>query len=305
MRKRILNISLYSLFSLVCLFFFLVRGFPIQILADDLKSSLERDLGVKITTSSMAVLFPNGVKATDVRLIKPGREDAPGVTMLLDMVKVRISLLGLLIGHRNVSFRSELFSGSLDGTIGLDSERVRVDTQIEHIDLKKFPLLSDILGTKVTGDFSGAVELSFTTRDLKTAKGAIQLDLDNAGIGEETVSEGAGGSSGFTIPPVRLGKVQINIQVDNGKAELKTFKQQSDDLEANVEGYILLAQSFSQFTQNCRVRFKPSAGFLNKNPKFQAVIDLGGMSDSKDQQGYMAYKVTGKLTNPQFQPVKR
>ncbi len=303
MPKRILNISLYSLFFLVCMVFFLVRGFPIQILADNLKSSIERDLGVKITTSSMSVLFPNGVEATDVRLIKAGRDDAPAFTMLLDRVKARISLLGLLIGHRNISFASELFSGSLDGAIGLDGERSRFSTQIEHMDLNKFPLLADMLGMKVTGKVSAAIDLDFAPRDLKTTTGTIQFDLDDAAIGEGTIAESTGG--GFTIPPVRIGKVQIKLQLDKGKAELNTFKQQSDDFEATVEGYILLAQSFDQFSQNCRVRFKPSASFLTKNPKFQAVIDLSGMNNAQDQQGYIVYKVIGKLTNPQFQPVRR
>ena len=158
---------------------------------------------------------------------------------------------------------------------------------------------------KFTGKFSGAIDLNFSPRDLKTTTGAIQFDLDDAAIGEGTVGESASSGGGFTIPPIRLGKVQINLQVDKGKADLKTFKQQSDDLEVNVEGYILLAQSFDQFSQNCRVRFKPSASFLTKNPKFQTVIDLSGMNNAQDQQGYMVYKVIGKLTNPQFQPVRR
>jgi type II secretion system protein N len=305
MRNRILTISLYSLFFLFCLFFFLVRGFPVKILADQMKSSLEQELGVNITTGSMSVLFPNGVKATDVRFVKAGREEAPAFSVFLDMVKVRISLLGLLIGHRNVSFGSELFSGSLDGAVSLGGERVQFNTQIEHIDLNKFPLLADIVGMKFKGIFSGTIDLNFTSHDLKTATGVVQVDLDDAAIGEGTVGESADSSGGFSIPPIRLGKVQINLQVDRGKAELKTFKQQSDDLEVNAEGYVLMAQRFDQFTQNCRVRFKPSASFLAKNPKFQTVIDLSGMTNATDPQGYIVYKVMGKLTNPQFQPVKR
>ena len=76
----------------------------------------------------------------------------------------------------------------------------------------------------------------------------------------------------------------------------------SDDLEASLEGYFLLQEPLSYTSARCKLRFKPSEDFLNRNPKFKDLIDLSNMNKAKGQDGFYGYSFYGRLANPQIKP---
>ena len=68
---------------------------------------------------------------------------------------------------------------------------------------------------------------------------------------------GNGKAYGVDVPWFGLGKTQINLSIKKGKAEIKTFKVNSDDIEASLDGYFLLQQKMKNLSAHCRLRFKP------------------------------------------------
>jgi len=136
MRTKIIKGVGYPLFFLVCLVFFLVRGFPVQLIVDDMSRMAQQKLGMKMSMVNVATLFPNGAEATGVRLVQEAtKEGSPKITILLDRLSARISLFGLLAGRKDVSFSSELLGGQLEGRFNLTDEHWDLKAKLEAVNL--------------------------------------------------------------------------------------------------------------------------------------------------------------------------
>ncbi len=295
MQNAYVRYVVYSLFFLVCLTYFTVMGFPLHLVQGRVEREVERKLGMRMTTGQMEILFPNGVEATNVRLMQEGKEGRPGLAILITRAKARLSLLSLLGGSKDISFTAELLNGKVEGDLSLGAERQEIDARISALDLGRLPVWQDLLGLQLAGKITGKLDLSLVPKDMKASQGTIELALEQGALGE-------GNIKGLTTPPISLGKTQANLEITKGKAEIKSFQVRSDDIEASLDGYFYIKQKLDQASAHCNLRFKPSTGFLSKNPKFKDIISLSGMNRAKDNEGFFAYQVYGRLTHPQFRP---
>ncbi|HOX45270.1 MAG TPA: type II secretion system protein GspN [Myxococcota bacterium] len=296
MKTKILKGVLYTLFFLVCLAFFVVRGFPIQLVADKLTSDVEQRYGLRLVTGSLETLFPAGVQASELRLTKQSGDDSPGLVVPVERVKARISLLGLLAGHQDVSFQVELFAGRVDGETRLDGDQRKLKASLVSLDLAKLPIWKDLLGLELAGKLSGEIDLEVSPKDLKATTGTLALTLEQGTLGEGSIK-------GLSIPKIALGKTQLELALAKGKAEVKTFKVQSDDLEANLtESYLLLQKELIQTNARGKVRFRLTEDFLAKNPKFKDLIQLTGMNQARSDDGFFTYQLFGRIDHLQFRP---
>ncbi len=146
MRGKIFKILGYSFFFLLCLVFFFVKGFPAQVVGEQLTREIGQRTGLKLTYQSLDTLFPNGVEAQGVRLLKEGKENEAPLSFRLDQVSARISLFSLLTGKKNLSFSSELLNGKLSGRLGLEPSQWWLDAQLAGIRLGKLNFWTDLIG---------------------------------------------------------------------------------------------------------------------------------------------------------------
>jgi type II secretion system protein N len=304
MRTKIIKYVGYSLFFLMGLIFFLVRGFPVQIIVDDLSRMARQKLGMKISMQNIATLFPNGAEATGVRLVKETQEGSPKISIMLDRLSARVSLFGLLAGRRDVSFSAELLEGQVEGRFNLAAEHWDLKTKLEALNLGKLPLWPELIGYELAGKLTGNVDLHVEPKQIKSTRGELALELVQGRFGN-------GKAYGVNVPWFGLGKTQINLSVKKGKAEIKTFKVSSDDIEASLDGYFLLQQRIKNLSAHCRLRFKPSDEKM-KGIRSQIPEELRGMLDSKFNQakgkdGWYRYSVFGRIFagKPQFRPLKQ
>ncbi len=151
---------------------------------------------------------------------------------------------------------------------------------------------------------SGSVNLKVNTKDIKTSTGNILLQLTEGQVGNGKVY-------GVKLPPIDLGKTRATINIQKGKAEIKEFMVQSDDIEANVDGYFLLQQNMQHMSAHCKLRYKPSDDTLAAVRK-QIPTELRGLMDNelnraKGKDGYYRYSIFGRLFGgkPQFRPLKQ
>jgi type II secretion system protein N len=303
MRTKILKAVGYPLFFLVCLIFFLVRGFPVQLIVDDLSRLAQQKLGMKMSMLNIATLFPNGAEATGVRLVK-GREGSPKISILLDRLSARVSLFGLLAGRKDVSFSCELLGGQAEGRFNLTDEHWDLKAELEAVNLGKLPVWPELIGHELDGKLTGSADLHVVPKKIKSTRGELALELVQGRFGN-------GKAYGVTVPWFSLGKTQINLSVKKGKAEIKAFKVNSDDIEASLDGYFLLQQRIKNLSAHCRLRFKPSDEKM-KEIRSQIPEELQGMFDSgfgkaRGKDGWYRYSVFGRIFagKPQFRPLKQ
>jgi len=304
MRTKIIKAVGYPLFFLVCLVFFLVRGFPVQLIVDDLSRMAQHSLGMKMSMVNIATLFPNGAEATGVRLVKEGKEGSPKISIMVERLSARVSLFGLLAGRKDVSFSCEFLGGQVEGRFNLAGENWDLNAELEAVDLGKLPFWPELIGYELAGKLTGNVDLHAEPKNVKSTRGELALELVQGRFGN-------GKADGVNVPWFSLGKTQINLSIKKGKAEIKTFKVNSDDIEASLDGYFLLQQKIKNLSAHCRLRFKPSDEKM-KEIRSQIPEELQGMVDSKFNQakgkdGWYRYSVFGRIFagKPQFRPLKQ
>lgn len=297
MQNAVIRYLVYTFFFLICLTFFTVKGFPLHLIQGQLEREVERRLGMRMTTGKMEVLFPNGVEASNLRLMQEGKEGRPGLAILVTQARARLSLLGLISGNKDVSFSAELLNGKVEGDISINENRQKIDARLSSLDLGRLPIWQELIGLPLAGKITGKIDLTLVPADMKASQGTIELALEQGALGEGSIR-------GLTTPPISLGKTQANLEITKGKAEIRSFQVRSDDIEASLEGYFWIKQRLEQASAHCQLRFKPSAAFLDKNTKFKDIISLSGMNRAKDNEGYFAYSVYGRLTHPQFRPAR-
>jgi len=304
MRTKIIKSVGYPLFFLVCLIFFLVRGFPVQLIVDDMSRMAQQKLGMKMSMVSVATLFPNGAEAKGVRLVQEGKEGSPKITILLDRLSARISLFGLLAGRKDVSFSSDLLGGQVEGRFNLAEENWDLKARLDAVNLGKLNFWPEAIGQELAGKVTGTVDLHVVPKKIKSTRGELALEVVQGRFGN-------GKAYGVNIPWFGLGKTQINLSIKKGKAEIKNFKVTSDDIEASLDGYFLLQQKLGNLSAHCRLRFKPSDEKM-KEIRSQIPEELQSMFDSgfdkaRGKDGWYRYSVFGRILagKPQFRPLKQ
>lgn len=299
MRQRIVRGSLYGLWFLLCLVFFLVKGFPAQVLVERLAIETHKATGMKLSVADADTLFPNGIALSGVRLTSPEEGENP-LSLSAERVSVRVSLLSLLGSTRRLSANAEMFSGRLQGELAWSPEGVSVSGKLSALDLERLPFWSDWLGLKLGGKLTGSFQLAVNPKNAAEAGGEISLQLEQGKLGDGQVQVPGWGP--LTIPWISLGKTELALAIAKGKADIKTFKVASDDVEASADGYFLLQQRLSQASARCKARFKITDDFLKRNPKFDILTQR--LAEARGQDGFYGYSVFGPIGKPQFKPLR-
>jgi type II secretion system protein N len=299
MRAKLLKFIGYPLFFLVCLGFFFVQGFPVSTIFDRYQQQAERQLSMKISYASLGMLFPNGVEAKSIRLSQPEDKGKPALNLFIDRVSARISLISLMLGKRNVSLGAELLSGKLEGEASLSADRQMINGELHEIDLGKITFWKDLIGMQLKGKLTGGLDVDLPSGGIKNAQGKVSLNITAGGLGSGTIR-------GLTLPPISLGKTQAELEIGNkGKAEIKNFQTQSDDVEAKLDGYFLLQNKLQNMSARCNLCFKFTESFLGRNEKIKNLISLAGLDQAKGGDGFYCYQVFGRLDHLQFRPQKK
>ena len=87
------------------------------------------------------------VRAKGIRLTSAPQEPGkPPTEIRIDDAKIRISLLGLLLGRKDVTFRLETLGGVVDGEYEERGKDRFVDVNLDGVELKQVDALTQMLG---------------------------------------------------------------------------------------------------------------------------------------------------------------
>lgn len=303
-RRKILKYTAYTLFFLLCLFFFLVQGFPVAMIAQRLEQAAQAALGAQLKIDHLGTLFPNGVEAVDLRLSLENTERKQTYSIRVDRASMRISLLGLLLGRRSISFRADLLSGRTRGELVSSGGDWKLKGEVSELDLGRVPFWPELLGMQLAGKLSANADFQIAPKDIKQLQGNLMLHLQQGKL--------AGGKLyGVELPAIDTGKTEVQLEIQKGKADLKVASVKSEDVDASLEGYFLLQPRLKDITSHCRLRVKFSDAKLNElrsriPSEFHGLLE-GELNRARGADGHLRFSMFGRIFagGMSFQPLRQ
>jgi len=282
-KRRLLKTAAYSTFFGFAFLLMLYLTFPYQAVAD-IAVGEARKAGIGLTIGSMGPsLF--GVKAKTIAVTLPRQEGAPEPQPIpIDEVRVRPTLL-----PPGVAYEARLFGGTIEGRVGT-GKRPAVIIRAKGLDLARTNSKAAI-GLDLAGSLDTDIDLLLDEDGTKIA-GKIGLNGQGLLINGGTVAQ-------YDLPKVDLGRLELNLKVDSGKAVVDFFKSQGADVEASLDGDVSLAQKPLLSALKLSLKFKPAEDFLKRNSFIQTGLNFAMTKDSK---GFYTVNVNRVLGNPGFQP---
>ena len=177
--KRIAPKLAYPLFYLFCLVVFLSWTFPYDKLkerivttfnAQQSKSTSPQELQIEELDSS----WLTGVKAKGVKLISPSNDPTkPPTEIKIDEARARISLLGLLVGNKNVSFKIEAFDGTIKGDFEDSGKERNIEVTFDGVDMSKIDAIAANVGFPLEGKLFGTLKLQLPEGKASKGNGTV------------------------------------------------------------------------------------------------------------------------------------
>lgn len=318
--KRIAPKLGYPVFYLVCLVIFLSWTFPYEKLRDRIvtqfnaqqrTSSHPQELQIDELDSS----FLTGVKAKGVRIISPPTEagKAPSV-ISIDEARARISLLSLLVGNKDVSFRVDAFDGTIKGNFADTGKSREIEVNFDEVDVGRVDAITANVGFPLDGKLTGQIKLNLPEGKASKGNGTIALEIKemNAGNQKELTIKTPMGP--FTLPRLKVGNFTINGEAKDGVLKITKVAASGGDVDVSGDGKVQMREVASDAHLDVNLKFKINDAYRNKNDKTKLLFGTPGgkdkamlemdpkMSRAKTSDGFYTLRVGGTLAKPDVQP---
>jgi type II secretion system protein N len=320
----------FPLFYVVCLVLFASWTFPYERLKERIVVSFNAGQRASGSTQELAIdqitsSWITGVKMRGIKLTSPAPEpDKPPSEMTIDDATARISLLGILVGNRDISFDVNAFGGSISGSFDDHGKDRDIDVTFDSVDVGKVTVLRDALGLPMEGTLGGNVKLTMPepkaapegkapapeTKASKAA-GSVSLDVQNLAIGDGKAKlKGA-----LALPRVAVGTLSLAGEAKDGVLTIKKLGAGGKDVELQGDGRITLRDVLNDSLVDMNVRFKINDAYRTKNDVTKSLFGAPGsnapalfeladpkVKQSKRPDGFYAWHVRGQLGRPDFAP---
>ena len=309
----------YPAFYLFCLLVFLSWTFPYDKLRDRIvttfnaqqkNASNPQELQIDELDSS----FVTGVKAKGIRLVSPSSDpQKPPVEIKIDEARARISLLSLLVGNKDVSFRIDAFDGVIKGNFEDTGKKRVVDVTFDGVDIGKIDAIAAQVGFPLAGRLNGTVRFDLPEGKASKGNGNVNLEIRDMTAGNEkelTVKTPLGP---FTLPRLKVGNFTVNGEAKDGVLKLSKIGASGGDVDVNGEGRVQLREVATDALLDVGLKFKINDGYRGKNEKTKMLFGTPGGKDkpmlemdpkmARSKSGdFYGLNVRGSLGKPDVQP---
>jgi type II secretion system protein N len=310
----------YPVFYLFSLVIFLSWTFPYEKLRDRIvtqfnaqqrNSAHPQELQIDDLDSS----FLTGVTAKGIRLISPAMETGKSPSILsIDQVRARISLLGLLVGNRDVSFRVDAFDGTIKGSFE-DSGKARdIDITFDGVDVGRIDAIAANIGFPLDGKLFGTIKLNLLEGKASKGNGNIALEIREMNAGNQKELPIKTPMGPFTLPRLKVGNFTVNGDAKDGVLKLTKISASGGDVDVSGDGKVQMREVATDAHLDANLKFKINDSYRNKNDKTKLLFGAPGskekpmlemdpkMSRAKSADGFYALRVGGTLAKPDVQP---
>jgi len=311
----------YPLFYLFCLIVFLPWTFPFERLRDRIVATFNaqqrsspqpQELQIDDLDSS----FFTGIKAKGVRLVSPSSDPTkPPTVLTIDEARARISLLGLLVGNKDVSFRLDAFGGAVKGNFEDSGKSREIEVTFEDVELSGIPNIAANVGFPLGGKLGGTLKLALPEGKATKANGTMALEVKDMAAGTEKELTIKTPMGPFTLPRIRIGQLTLTGEAKDGQLKLSKLSASGGDVDLNGEGKVQLRDNAAEAHLDANLKFRINDGYKNKSDttkllfgngptgKDKPMMDLDPkMSKAKTPDGFYGLRVGGTLAKPDVQP---
>jgi type II secretion system protein N len=311
--KRGLKLAGYFLFFDLCFVVAAVVMFPLQGLRPLIVDQAEKALGKgkqgrngvdPVVTIGELAMSGLGVKATRVQIQLGNTEPEPGPTVDIDAVRVSASLASIVSSTKTLQVDAELYQGDVSADVSVDDKQnvVAADIEVDGVELGRIGAIIAGLGAPVEGKVNADIDVVLGATPDKDAKGTIDIRIANLSVGPGNLKAIPGGFE--LAEPISLGALVIKAPVDKGQGQLDGRFEGAADVEAELTGTIALRGKLPTSRLDADGWFRPTAAFLDKNPKIKSALELGeklsipgapSLSKAKDGEGRYHFEARGAL----------
>lgn len=310
----------YPAFYLACLVVFFSWTFPYDKLKDRIvaqfnaqqrTSSNPQGLEIEALDSS----WLTGVKATNVKLISPSSDPTkPATELKIDEARARVSLLALLVGNKEVTFRIDAFEGTVNGSFEDTGKERNIDLAFEGVDMSKVDAIAANVGFPLEGKLFGTLKLQLPEGKASKGNGSVNLEVRdmNAGTAKELTVKTPLGP--FTLPRLKVGTFTVVGEAKDGTMKITKVGASGGDVDVSGDGRVQLREVASDAHLDVNLKFKINDGYRNKNEKTKMLFGAPGSKDkpmlemdpkmakSKSADGFYGLRIGGTLAKPDPQP---
>jgi type II secretion system protein N len=310
----------YPVFYLLSLVVFLSWTFPYEKLKERIVTSFNAQQRTSSAPTELQIdeldsSWLTGVKAKGVRLISPSADPQKAPTELtIDEARARISLLGLLVGTKDVSFRLDAFGGVIKGGFEDTGKERSVDVTVEEVDLGRIPAIAANAGFPMEGKLSGTLKLQLPEGKASKGNGAVNLEIKDmvAGNAKELTVKMPFGP--FTLPRLKVGSFVLAGDAKDGILKLTKAGASGGDVDVTGDGRVQLREVATEAHLEVNLKFKVNDTYRSRNDITKLLFGAPGgkekpmlemdprMAKSKSPDGFYGIKVGGTLAKPDPQP---
>lgn len=290
---RFLKYPLYLGFFLGALLFFSYLGFPWDLAKDRAFEMIRQSSRTELRAKRLEPSWFTGIEAEQLEVLPPNWTESIEISKL----KARALLIPLLTGKKGLEFDLELAKGQLGGVVVQQKSGTDVEAKLDHLELALLSAVSEATGLRLAGQLDGHTDLFLSKVQPQDTEGELSIKASDLEILKGSKA------ANFPVPELVLGNLNWQIPVKAGKAQLKKLRLEGENLEAELDGEILLAQPLHNSTLNFSVSFKPTPAFLKKEPLIGAL--LNNIKQAQGTDGYYTYAISGTAGHPRAFPRRR
>jgi type II secretion system protein N len=220
---------------------------------------------------------------------KPGQKERPArVNTLLgsvDSITLQPQLFSWLTGTLATGLSVSLAGGDIDASFGMSDGQYVFGTDVDDFNLQAHPIAMDGGSVELSGALDLVTNLVIDRNDIKASTGNLELTVENLRMLNGIIG-------GFDLGQMSFTEAILQMEVNDGKAEITKGSFVGDLVEATIEGHITLRKDLgrSRLALNILVRFDDT---LDKLAKI-------ALKSSRDDDGVYHFKGQGTVMNPRF-----
>ena len=307
----------FPLFYVLSFILFLSLVFPYDKLRDRIVfafNAQQKATGAQqeLAIDEMGWYWFTGVRAKGIRLTSSPQEPGkPPTEIRVDDARIKLSLLGLMIGRKDVTFRLETLGGVVDGEFEEKGKDRQVDVTLDGVELTQVDALTQLLGLPVEGRISGTISIVLPEGKASKGTGTVNLEGTDVAIGDGKAKlKGA-----LEMPKLAVGTFTFNAEAKEGVLKVTKLSAGGKDLELSGDGKVQMRELATESTLDINMKFKINDGFRGKSDITKSLFGAPGspkggdvelfvpeMKRAKRPDGFYAFHLRGLLGKPQFEP---
>lgn len=326
---------MYPAFYVACLALFGYLTFPFGLLKDRAIAEFARKgkPGQRLEIEKLSSYWFSGVEVTNVKLILPPDEPAPGfgypsaggdfggaaaaaappkeTVIVLDEAHVRVRILPLLIGRVRVDFWASTMGGEVRGMAPVGGSGGDVEVELTKVELGKIEPLTQALGIPLKGTATGKLALSSVDGKFSKADGSLNLTIEDIVVGDgKTKIQGI-----IELPAARVGTLTVTAEAKEGILKVTKLASVGADVELIGDGRITTKEPWNESQADLYLRFKFTDAYRTKSDTTKTLLgdptsplpgliemQVPKMKKAKRPDGFFGWHIYGALKNPKFDP---